>query len=138
MISLRTSRKAAVGERCDAIYARGLTHASAVEMRHFPTDAWRLGETYCNARWTSTCKKAGSGVSGISADPRRRAAGTDRRPATPSTRSHNYDRTDYEATLTRHRKDDLKRELPLLVVAQGIQILLARELDHGRRAAHDD
>ena len=26
----------------------------------------------------------------------------------------------YEATLTRHRKDDLERELPLLVVAQGI------------------
>ena len=44
----------------------------------------------------------------------------------------------YEATLTRHRKDDLERELPLLVVAQGIQILLAGELDHGRRAAHDD
>ena len=44
----------------------------------------------------------------------------------------------YEATLTQRRKDDLERELPLLVVAQGIQILLARELDHGRRAAHDD
>ena len=44
----------------------------------------------------------------------------------------------YEATLTQHRKDDLERELPLLVVAQGIQILLAGELDHGRRAAHDD
>ena len=44
----------------------------------------------------------------------------------------------YEATLTRHRKDDLERELPLLVVAERVQILLAGELDHGRRAAHDD
>ena len=59
MISLRTTRKTAVGERCDAIYARGLTHASAVEMRHFPTDGWRFEETYYNARTTSTCKKVG-------------------------------------------------------------------------------
>ena len=43
----------------------------------------------------------------------------------------------YEATLTQHRKDDLKRELPLLVVAERVEVLLARELDHGRRAAHD-
>ena len=45
---------------------------------------------------------------------------------------------DEKRTLTQRRKDDLERELPLLVVAQGIQILLAGELDHGRRAAHDD
>ena len=44
----------------------------------------------------------------------------------------------YEATLTRHREDDLERELPLLVVAERVEVLLARELDHGRRAAHDD
>ena len=44
----------------------------------------------------------------------------------------------YEATLTQHRKDDLERELPLLVVAERVEVLLAGELDHGRRAAHDD
>ena len=35
-------------------------------------------------------------------------------------------------------RDLLERELPLLVVAERVEVLLARELDHGRRAAHDD
>ena len=35
-------------------------------------------------------------------------------------------------------RDTLERELPLLVVAERVEVLLARELDHGRRAAHDD
>ena len=120
MISLRTTRKAAVGERCDAIYARGLTHASAVEMRHFPTDAWRLGETYCNARRTSTCKKAGSAGSPAFWLTRAAALTLQRRLDSDAIDARDRTRADYEATLTHHRKDDLERELPLLVVAQGI------------------
>ncbi len=144
MISLRTTRKTAVGERCDAIYARGLTHASAVEMRHFPTDAWRLEETYCNARWTSTCKKAGSAgspafwLTRAAALTLQRRLDSDAIDAAPRRDAIAATAQVYEATLTQRRKDDLERELPLLVVAERVQILLARELDHGRRAAHDD